>query len=118
MKMKKGLQPKVSHYNWLDKHLPAFLAKVGIDFNICPGIVSAHGDKCYGYRHRWEEAGIEFPHGVAIFLLSYLSPFDDETRETKDGWVDVCEWVIKNKDRFAPYLPPIDPNVPDILSPF
>lgn len=110
---------RVCHYKYLDKHLPAFFKKLGIDMNRnCAGIVSAHGDKCYSYRSQWEKEGIAFPHGVAIYLLSYVNPFANESRETKDGWVDVCQWVIKNKDRFLPLLEPIDENDPDILSLF
>lgn len=105
---------KVNHYKWLDKHLPGFFSKIGIDFNLHCGIVSAHGDKCYSYEHYWKEAGIEFPHGVAIYLASYCNPFDKEVRETKKGWVHPFQWVIDNKDKFVPILPSVDPNDKDV----
>jgi len=110
---------RVNHYKYLDKYFFVFLKNMGYDLgNFHGGIVGAHGDKCCGYKSQWEKAGIAFPHGVAMYLLSYLSPWSDETRETKEGWVDVGEWVIKNKDRFLPFLPPIDETDKDILSDF
>jgi len=96
----------MNHYTWLDSHFPEFLKKLGIDFNTkCPGIISAHGDKCNGYFSRWESAGIPFPHGVALYLLTYLRPYEDEVRETDKGWVDPCKWVIENYSRFKELLP-------------
>lgn len=109
---------KINHYKWLEKHFPAFAYKVGLrgwtSESQASGILAAHGDKCYGYKYTWEKAGIEFPHGVAIYLLTYEKPFWDEVRETKDGWVSPLEWVITNKDRFLPHLPPVDPNDSDV----
>ena len=74
-----------SHYKWLDQNFPKFCAKIGVDFERrCPGIVTCHGDKCYGYESYWKEHGISFEHGVAIFLLSYLRP-----------WKNVKIWGVK-----------------------
>jgi len=95
----------INHYHYLEKHLPEFLAKLGIDFNTMPGIISAHGDKAYGYRTIFEESGIPFEKGVAIYLLTYIKPFSEECRQTKNGWVPPDQWVIRNKDRFLKYLP-------------
>lgn len=86
---------KSSHYDWLDKNLPTFFAKVGLDWRGNEGIISAHGDKCYTYREQWEKEGIPFEHGVAVYLLSYCRPFDKESRETINGWVPPVDWVIK-----------------------
>ena len=99
----------MNHYDYLEKHLPAFLDSVGKgDWVSARGLISAHADKCSGYRQRWEQAGLHFFHGVAIYLLSYLYPFSTEVRETKKGWVAPVDWVIENKDRFLPHLPPIE----------
>lgn len=97
-----------NHYEWLDENFSKFLENLGHEeqWETCPGIITAHGDKCYGYRRNWENAGIPFAHGVAIYLLSYLRPWDIETMETEHGWVDVCKWVVNNYERFKPYLPP------------
>lgn len=63
----------MNHYDWLDENLPAFFSNLGIDLNKrCAGIITAHGDKCYGYKDYWERNGVPFYHGVAIYLLSYL----------------------------------------------
>ncbi len=105
---------RVNHYKWLEKHLPAFFEKVGVNYEHNAGIIGAHGDKCYSYRNVFEENGIEFPHGVAIYLLSYVSPYHKEVRETKDGWVDVYDWIIENKDKFICLLPPVDATDPDV----
>ena len=78
----------MSHYTWLDEHLPLIFEKAGLNFDINAGIISCQGDKCYSYRSRWEEAGIPFEYGVAIYLMSYLRPYSQEVRDTKNGWVD------------------------------
>jgi|RifCSP13_1_1023834.scaffolds.fasta_scaffold241654_2 hypothetical protein len=97
-----------SHYDYLDQHLPAFFVAMGLSWEWNQGIISAHGDKAYGYRYEWQEAGLHFYHGVAIYLLSYCKPFRDESRETANGWVPVHEWVLDNAHRFLPYLPPVE----------
>jgi hypothetical protein len=107
---------RVNHYKWLDKHLQEFLKKMGVKIDWMDGLISAHGDKCYGYRLSFEKAGISFPHGVAIYLLTYFPPWAKEVRETDKGWVPVDKWIIENKDRFLPFLPPVDPNDPEVLS--
>lgn len=100
----KSLFP-LNHYDWLFENLPTFFSNLGFS---CPsGLIVAHGDKCSTYRSAFEEAGIPFPHGVAIYLLSYCSPFSNEVRETENGWVDPEKWVIKNYSRFKEFLPPV-----------
>ncbi len=94
-----------NHYTYLEKHLPAFFAAIGLKRESVVGIIVAHGDKAYGYRHQWEEVGLKFNHGVAIYLVSYCFPYSKEVRETEHGWVDPCKWVIGNKDRFVKFLP-------------
>jgi len=111
---------RVNHYKWLEKHFVDFAKKVGLKGYETVGDVqslnSAHGDKAYCYKWEWERAGIKFPQGVAIFFLTYHSPWESECRETDNGWIDVCKWVVDNKERFLPLLPPVDENDPDILS--
>lgn len=93
-----------SHYTWLDIHFETFLAAVGGSWKTCGGIITAHGDKCYSYKRLWEDASVPFSHGVAIYLLSYLSPWSKEVRETAHGWVAPCQWVIDNYSKFKPFL--------------
>ena len=109
---------RINHYKWLEKHFSAFSKAVGLNgYDTARDVQSlcgAHGDKCYCYERQWKEAGIEFSHGVAMYLLTYHKPFSAEVRETKNGWVAPSDWVIKNKDRFLPLLPPVDPNDKDV----
>lgn len=95
-----------NHYNYLSEHLADFLRQmVPIRRISSRGLISAHGDKCYGYRDLWEKAGIPFHKGVAIYLLTYCRPYSQEVRETEKGWVQTENWIVENKDRFLPFLP-------------
>ena len=94
-----------NHYDYLEAHLPAFFEAVGVSGANNAGIISAHGDKAYSYRHEWEKLGIPFNHGVALYLLSYCRPFDLEVRQTAGGWVAPKDWVASNYERFSYRLP-------------
>lgn len=101
----------MSHYDWLGDHLVKFLADVGLDTRwYHEGLIGAHGDKAYSYRDEWEQAGIPFNHGVAIFLLSYCKPFREEVRKTDESgrWINAGDWVRENYSRFKEHLP--DPS--------
>lgn len=104
---KKATLYKQSHYAYLEKHLPDFFRKMGVDWDTSCGVIRAHGDKAYGYRFEWEQVGIPFPHGVAIYLLSYCRPYSDECREMRKGWVAPKDWVLRSYERFRRYLPPV-----------
>lgn len=94
-----------NHYKWLDANLPSFFDAVGADWENNRGIIAAHGDKGYGYKYQWEEAGIPFEQGMAVYLLTYVRPFASEARETADGWVDPGKWVTDNYwGRFNDYF--------------
>jgi len=96
----------MNHYHWLDKNINIFFNSVlgnTVDYT---GMISSHGDKCYSYQKRWEEAGIPFPHGVAIYLLGRTPPFDKETGMDKCLYVGADKWVIENYSRFKKHLPP------------
>lgn len=93
-----------NHYEWLNKNLPQFFKAIKIDFDRFEGLLSAHGDKCYGYQNYWEKHQIPFEHGVAIFLVSYFKPYYDEVGDTKDGWVDVKEWVVSKYSIWKTFL--------------
>lgn len=113
--------PRVIHYKYLEKHLPSIFEKIDLDFNDYGGIIRAHGDKTYTFRYIWEKAGIPFEHGSAIYLLTYVPPYNKESRDTKTGWVDPEIWVIENYSsghHFKNILPIVDEKDPDILSPF
>lgn len=93
-----------NHYDWLREYLWDFLEAVDVNVDFCGGIISAHGDKCYGYKHQWAEAGIPFEHGVAIYLLTFVAPYGHEVRQRDDGWVNAADWVVDNYDRFKDHL--------------
>jgi hypothetical protein len=92
-----------NHYEYLEEHLPQFLENVEVKggWELNGGIISAHGDKAYYYRDKWEKNGIYFYHGVSIYLLTYCAPYAKEVRQTKDP----SDWVVENAHRFLPYLP-------------
>ena len=98
----------MNHYQWLQLHLWTFLANVGVNPDTCRGIISSAGDKCYSYRYKWESKGIPFPHGVAIYFLTYLKPYSSEVRETAGGWIDAGDWVVTNYPKFKEFLPTMD----------
>jgi hypothetical protein len=98
----------MNHYKYFEAHLPAFFKALGIPgSDHLGGLIVAHGDKFYGYRRAFEQAGLAFPHGAAIAMLSYLNPYAQEVGKTPGGWVHVEQWVVANKDRFLPHLPPL-----------
>lgn len=84
---------KDSHYTFIEKYGEQFSKEIGVP-NIAD-LLSSHGDKAYGYRSDWEEAGIPFAKGVMIFLLSYINPYSYSVRNTAEGWVATDDWVIK-----------------------
>lgn len=99
------VRPK-NHYEWLKKHLPTVFRRLNLYYPV--GIITAHGDKASGFEQKWAEAGIHFYHGVAIYLLSYIRPYNLEVRETDKGWIAPDDWVIANKERFAFALPNVE----------
>ena len=86
----------MNHYDWLDDNLEKFFYNIGVEIDYHQGLITAHGDKCYDYEDTWKKHGIPFHHGVAIYLLSYIKPYDNESRETDNGWMPVNKWVINN----------------------
>jgi len=97
-------QRKWCHYDWLDANLQDFLEKLGRATQDAYWLIHAHGDKCYSNKAVWKKAGVPFSHGVAIYLLTYLSPWQDEVRQTKKGFVKPYIWVMENYERFKPFL--------------
>lgn len=92
-----------NHYKWLYRHSDSFGFAVGLKYKLSE-LITDHGDKCYGYRDKWEKQNIPFNHGVAIYLLSYCDPFSKEVRETSAGWVAPDDWVVSNYNRFKEFL--------------
>lgn len=105
---------KVNHYKWLDKHLNTFWLSVfgkSLRDTFSAGIVSAHGDKGYQYQSDWANAGIPFPHAMAMYMLTYTNVMDMEKHQSR-------EWVIQNYPKYRDKLPPIEISDPDIINIF
>lgn len=101
----------MNHYQWLNLYFRPFLEKLGLSENILedtPGLIVAHGDKCYGYKTLWELNGVPFIHGVVLYLLTYLPPWDKEVRNTLTGFVPPSLWVVQNYSKFKPFLNEIE----------
>lgn len=95
-----------SHYDWLKVNFETFLTNLNLENpNFHLGLISAHGDKCSCQRYEWEDIGIPFEHGVAIYLLTYIRPWSKEVRETEKGWINPIQWVKDNYKRFKYALP-------------
>lgn len=92
-----------NHYNWLEENLGSFMTSLGADVDMT--LIICHGDKAY--RDEFEKAGIDFYHGVAIYLISHVKPFSNECRDTDSGWIPVIDWIVVNKERFLSHLKPI-----------
>lgn len=97
----------MNHYDWLEDNFSTFLKNIGLEkyIDYSDSLIVADGDKAYGYESIWEKKGIPFAHGVAIYLISKLPPYNNEVRITEFGWVDPSKWVIINYNRFKDYLP-------------
>ncbi len=93
-----------SHYKWLDANFSDFLENLNLEPEEYMYLIGCHGDKVWQYQSTWEEVGIPFEHGAAIYLLSYESPWDKECRETENGWVAPDDWVISKYEEFKPLL--------------
>ena len=95
------------HYKWLEENLPSFFESIGLNPQYALGSISAGGDKCYGAAYKFEQAGLHFYHGVAIYLALGFDPFSDKVRNTQDGWVDPFQWIVDHKNEFTPFLPEV-----------
>lgn len=91
--------------SWLEKNFPIFLSNIGKDPKYANSIIIADADKCDSYRQMWEDHGIPFNYGVCLYLITKMSPFDKECRETSAGFVHPCKWIIENYDKFKYALP-------------
>lgn len=101
-------EPILSHYKYMDKYLPDLFEKVGLNKEFASGYVVAHGDKAYGCKYEWEQAGIHFFHGVCLYMLTYTKLLGDyEPHESK-------QWVIDNYPKYKDLLPEVDPEDKDL----
>lgn len=91
---------ELNQYEFLELYLDEFWKLVfdkSLDESWNGGIIGAHGDKGYGYRSSWEEAGIPFNEGMMVYLLTYTSKMDEEKHNSR-------EWVIKHYPTYKPLI--------------
>ncbi len=91
----------INHYEYLELVIDSFWKQVfdkTREEMWCSGIITSHGDKCYGYEHEWKEHGIPFKHGVLIFLLSYTKELGDRPKH------ETCAWVIEKYQHYLPFI--------------
>lgn len=84
----------MNHYKFIERFGQEFSDLVGLKYSVAELSVP-HGDKCYGFKDEWEDAGIPFNHGAMIYLLSFCSPYSSQCRTTETGWVPVEDWVMR-----------------------
>ena len=87
-------------FTWLERNFGTFIERLDIDRSFASGAIVCDGDKCGSFKYQWEEANIPFEKGVAMYLITKMSPYIDEVRDTKNGWVDPGTWVVDNYWRF------------------
>jgi len=98
-----------NHYDYLEKYLNPVLNEILSTENEYRGMIAAHGDKCRGYKDKWKCEGIPFNHGALMYLMTYISPWSKEVRETIGGeWVAPFDWVVENYNKFKEYFPPCE----------
>lgn len=86
-----------SHYDYLDSNFKKFVSMLPVSNfwkEVCESMIVADGDKCYGYRREWEKCGVPFNHGVCVYLISKMTPYQSTVRNTENGWVPVDGWVV------------------------
>ena len=84
--MRQQLQTK--HYLWMEHCLTPFMVTVCPDRLVGGSakiLIIAHGDKGYGYRQAWQDAGVPFAHGMALLMLCFVAYRDELPRA--DTWV-------------------------------
>jgi hypothetical protein len=112
----KAINDNIDHYKWLEKHIAKIQESLTLDKGtINSGVITAHGNKCEKYKDEWAKESIPFPHGAAMYLLTYFQPWRDLVRDTRSGFVPPVEWVINNYPSMKKFLPAIDLTDSEVL---
>lgn len=90
-------------YNLLERDFPIFLKNIGKENQVqfSNSIISCDADKCIQYRDIWEMNDIPFEHGVMIYLITKMSPYNEEARNT----ISASDFVIKYYKKFKQFIP-------------
>lgn len=68
-----------NHYPYLEREFMPFylrvcaMENVAVNTYINNGMIVAHGDKCYQSDELWDDHGVPFERGAAIYLLTYIN---------------------------------------------
>ena len=93
-----------SHYDYLEANLEQFAKDAGAQCaENLSSLIVADGDKCYQYKRQWENGGVPFYHGTALYIISRLPPFES----TIDRW-KMNEWIISVYPTMKQFLPAIE----------
>lgn len=80
------------HYGWLEENLPVIFQSLGLNTELCSSLITAHRDKCDSAKSLFEQHGIHFYHGCAMYLLGRVEPYCSEVRGARHnrGFLQMC----------------------------
>ena len=90
----------MNHYKWLEINLPKIFTQLKLNMKFCDGLIVSDGDKCYTKKELFLNNNIPFEHGVALYLITKISPYSNYVRNTDNGWVDPFKWIVENYPNF------------------
>jgi len=94
------------HYKYLERNLRKFLVTLEVPKAIvdsCEGMIISHGDKIPELNDNIVD--IPYGHVCLLYMLSYISPYSNECRNTPDRYVSPFKWIKDNYKRFFHLLP-------------
>lgn len=100
IKEERTLNTLSNHYDYLDLVIDNFSKLVfgeKHEFIMNSSMISAHGDKGYGYKHIWTISDIPFERGMLLYLLTYTKELDTDKSKS-------CQWVIDNYPKYLPMI--------------
>lgn len=83
-----------NHYKYIELHGEKFSQKLGLSENIA-SYLSAHGDKCHSLKMEAQERGLHPGKAAMVYLLTYITPYSQQVRNTENGWVSPYDWCLE-----------------------
>lgn len=88
-------------YTYLEYMVPEFrnvyFGESCTSYVFSSGLISAHGDKGYGYYSTFNENNINYCRGMLLFLLTYTKEMDLPKHKS-------CEWIVSNYQKYLPFI--------------
>ena len=81
-----------SMYDMVEMASKTFSNALNLPFDVSE-MLGAHGDKCYQYQSVANKYGYQPYQLCMVYLLSYMSPYSTQVRDTSNGWVDIRDWL-------------------------